>query len=189
VQGGVLKTKDPKPVSSSKPKTPWIDKGSPAYPKPWQSVSQWFEEYGAKDQYFRNGGYIDWINSDSRFQAARKDVLDSPVFGVPQDIIIRAAGDDGWQKGLQMAQDGLVYSSWLMSPTDATAWDYQAQVGSYQGQMELTRISENRIRIDYRLFNVISYESASPNRDFGAFLDGMSQQVTQNFIWTEYVDG
>ena len=94
--------------------------------------------------------------------------------------------------GRQMAQDGLVYGSWATgAQTTPVPWDYQAQIGSYQGTMEVTRVSDGRLRIRYDLNNTLSWRSAFlPGfKEIGSLIDVDWHRVTQHFIWTEYVSG
>jgi len=163
--------------------------GQQDYPKPWQTVNRWLEEAGPKNQHFRDGGYIDWIKSDTRFQAERDRVISSGRFGEPEMIRIEAAPSEGWPTLVQRMQDAFTYGSWLAGPTSPTAWDYQAQIGSYQGTAEMTWVADDKIRIDYKMFNVVSWESALPDRDFGAELDKTHRTITQYFVWSEYIDG
>lgn len=156
------------------------------YPRPWDVVSAWWWETGPKNLHFRGGGYIDWIKSDKRFQAVRKSILSS---GAPGSYAVKVeAAEEGWPTAGQMFQDGFVYSTWPTA-SEPTDWDYQAQIGSYQGKATVTRSASNELKIDYKLFNVVSYESASPIKPLGSWLDTMNRTVTQHFTWTEYVHG
>jgi len=150
-------------------------------------LQNWVRQ-AAVDLYFRDGGYIDWIKSDSRFQAARKDGLASGngTFA----IWIQASEPGGaLAEGLR---DVVTYANWPVFWKDSRvpqARDYDAQVGSFQGTMTVTRVGDGRLKIEYRLNNTLTFESAAWIRPLGAGFDVSHRNVTQHFIWTEYVSG